>query len=86
MTFRMNPSDTTQRRSIVPMAIALMFKGGLNLMTKPQLFSSKVTVSVSSVPSPTKIRLRTSMASDIAPTKTILAEKTPANTVTAAFR
>ena len=38
MTFRMNPSDTTQRRSIVPMAIALMFKGGLNLMTKPQLF------------------------------------------------
>ena len=81
MTFRMNPSDTTQRRSIVPMAIALMFKGGLNLMTKPQL-----TVSVSSVPSPTKIRLRTSMASDIAPTKTILAEKTPANTVTAAFR
>lgn len=85
MTFRMNPSDTTQRRSIVPMAIALMFKGGLNLMTKPQLFF-KVTVSVSSVPSPTKIRLRTSMASDIAPTKTILAEKTPANTVTAAFR
>ena len=38
MTFRMNPSDTTQRRSIVPMAIALMFKGGLNQMTKPQLF------------------------------------------------
>ena len=38
MTFRMNPSDTTQRRSVVPMAIALIFKGGLNLMTKPQLF------------------------------------------------
>lgn len=38
MTFRINPSDTTQRRSVVPMAIALMFKGGLNLMTKPQLF------------------------------------------------
>lgn len=38
MTFRMNPSDTTQRRSVVPMAIALMFKGGLNLMTKPQFF------------------------------------------------
>lgn len=38
MTFRMNPSDTTQRRSVVPVAIALMFKGGLNLMTKPQLF------------------------------------------------
>ena len=29
---------SAQRRSIVPMAIALMFKGGLNLMTKPQLF------------------------------------------------
>ena len=38
MTFRMNPSDTTQRRSVVPVAIALMFKGGLNVMTKPQLF------------------------------------------------
>ena len=38
LTFRMNPSDTTQRRSIVPMAIALMFEGGLNLMAKPQLF------------------------------------------------
>ena len=38
MTFRMNPSDTTQQRSVVPMAIALMFEGGLNLFTKPQLF------------------------------------------------
>ena len=28
MTFRMNPSDTTQQRSVVPMAIALMFEGG----------------------------------------------------------
>lgn len=38
MTFRLHPSDTTERRSVVPMAIALMFKGGLNLMSKPQLF------------------------------------------------
>lgn len=38
MTFRMNPSDTTQLRSVVPMAIAVLFEGGLNLMTKPQLF------------------------------------------------
>lgn len=38
LTFRMNPSDTTQRRSVVPMAIALMFEGGLNLFSKPQLF------------------------------------------------
>lgn len=38
MTFRMNPSDTTQQRSVVPMAIAFMFNGGLNLFSKPQLF------------------------------------------------
>ena len=38
MTFRMNPSDTTQLRSVVPVAIAFMFKGGLNLFSKPQLF------------------------------------------------
>lgn len=38
LTFCMNPSDTTQHRSVVPMAIALMFKGGLNLFSKPQLF------------------------------------------------
>lgn len=38
MTFRMNPSDTTQRRSVLPVAIAFMFNGGLNLMSKPQLF------------------------------------------------
>lgn len=38
LTFRMNPSDTTQRRSVVPVAIALMFEGGLNLFSKPQLF------------------------------------------------
>ena len=38
MTFRMNPSDTTQRRSIVPMAIALMFKGGLKLFFKGDRF------------------------------------------------
>lgn len=38
MTFRMNPSDTAQLRSVVPFAIALMFKGGLNIMTRPQLF------------------------------------------------
>lgn len=38
LTFRMNPSDTTQRRSVVPVAIALMFERGLNLFSKPQLF------------------------------------------------
>ncbi|MCD8292302.1 MAG: outer membrane protein assembly factor [Prevotellaceae bacterium] len=38
MTFRMNPSDTTQQRSVLPFAIAFMFKGGVNLSVKPQLF------------------------------------------------
>ncbi|MDR0938791.1 MAG: outer membrane protein assembly factor [Mediterranea sp.] len=38
MTFSMDPTDTTLRRSVVPMGIALQFKGGLNLSTKPQLF------------------------------------------------
>lgn len=39
LTFRMNPSDTTMRRSVIPMALAYMFEGGgLNLMVKPQLF------------------------------------------------
>lgn len=38
VTFRMNPSDSLQRRSVLPMAIAVMFEGGLNMMVKPQLF------------------------------------------------
>lgn len=38
MTFRMNPSDTTQLRSVVPLALAYVFKGGINVMVKPQLF------------------------------------------------
>lgn len=38
MTFRMNPEDSTQLRSVIPVAIAYMFKGGINLFTKPQLF------------------------------------------------
>lgn len=38
MTFSMHPGDSTLQRSVVPMAIAFMFKGGLNLFSKPQLF------------------------------------------------
>lgn len=38
VTFRMNPSDSLQRRSVLPMAIAVMFEGGLNMIVKPQLF------------------------------------------------
>ena len=38
MTFRMDPADTTMRRSVLPMSLAFMFNGGLNFMVKPQLF------------------------------------------------
>ena len=39
MTFRMNPKDTAQQRSVIPIAIAFMFEGGgINLFSKPQLF------------------------------------------------
>ena len=79
MTFRMNPSDTTQRRSVVPMAIALMFKGGLNLMTK-------ATASVSSELSHIKIQSKIFMASDIPLIKIMNVEKIPVNTVIAASK
>ena len=38
MTFRMNPEDTTQLRSVVPMALAIMMEGGFTISSKPQLF------------------------------------------------
>ncbi len=38
VTFRMNPSDSLQHRSVLPVGIAVMFNGGLNLSVKPQLF------------------------------------------------
>ena len=38
MTFSMAPKDTTLKRSVVPMALAFMFNGGINLFSKPQLF------------------------------------------------
>ncbi len=38
MTFRTSPSDSTLKRSVVPMAIAFMFDGGINLFSKPQIF------------------------------------------------
>lgn len=85
MTFRMNPSDTTQRRSVVPMAIALMFKGGLNLMTKPQLFFKGDRFRIFGTFS-YKIQSRIFMASDIPPIKITNVEKIPVNTVIAAFK
>lgn len=41
MTFKINPGDSTQLRSVVPAAIAVMFKGGLNITSRPQLFFKK---------------------------------------------
>lgn len=38
MTFRMDPADTTMRRTVIPASLAFMFNGGLNVMVKPQLF------------------------------------------------
>ena len=38
VTFSMNPKDSTMKRSVVPASVALMFKGGLNIVVKPQLF------------------------------------------------
>ena len=38
MTFSLNPQDTTQKRSVVPIALAFMFDGGINIFSKPQLF------------------------------------------------
>ena len=37
-TFRMDAKDTTMRRSIIPASLAVMLKGGVSLMVKPQLF------------------------------------------------
>ncbi len=41
ITFRMNPSDTAQMRSVVPLAFAVMFKGGFNIVVRLQLFFKK---------------------------------------------
>ena len=38
VTFRMNPKDTTMRRSVIPASIAVMSSGSLNIVVKPQLF------------------------------------------------
>ncbi|MCD8081097.1 MAG: BamA/TamA family outer membrane protein [Bacteroides sp.] len=37
-TFRINPEDKDQMRSVVPIGMAVMFKGGFNVTSRPQLF------------------------------------------------
>lgn len=38
MTFSLAPSVEGQQRSVVPIAMAVMFNGGVNIVTRPQLF------------------------------------------------
>ncbi len=38
MTFSMHPKDSSLQRSVVPINIAFIFNGGINLFSKPQLF------------------------------------------------
>ncbi|QZT36849.1 BamA/TamA family outer membrane protein [Halosquirtibacter xylanolyticus] len=37
-TFQMNMQDTISKRSVVPVAFAFLFEGGVNLLVRPQLF------------------------------------------------
>lgn len=81
MTFRMNPSDTTQLRSVVPVAIAFLFNGGINLFSKPQLFL-KVTVSASSENLLIKTRKIISTVWATVQTRIMFVATVPANTAT----
>ena len=38
MTFSMNPKDSVLQRSVIPINLAFIFDGGINLFSKPQLF------------------------------------------------
>ena len=38
LTFRTTPKDTTLNRSVIPMSLAILFKGGVSIVSKPQLF------------------------------------------------
>ena len=38
MTFSVDPSNPDQQRSVLPVGIAFMFRGGINLFSKPQIF------------------------------------------------
>lgn len=85
VTFRMNPSDTLQKRSVLPMAVAVMFEGGLNLMVKPQLFSKMIN-SVFLENSLTRIHWRIFMVSAMLPISIMSAVTLPVNIVIAVSR
>ena len=38
VTFRMDAENKMQQRSVIPMSLAIMLKGGVSIMSKPQLF------------------------------------------------
>lgn len=38
MTFSTAPEDSTLKRSVIPASLAFMFNGGINIVSKPQLF------------------------------------------------
>ena len=75
MTFRMNPSDTTQLRSVVPVAIAFLFNGGLNSFLK-------VTASASSENLLIKTRKIISTVWATVQTRIMFVATAPANTAT----
>ena len=85
MTFRMNPKDTTMRRSVIPASVAFMINGGLNLVVKPQLFFKNDRFRIFGTFS-YKIQSKIFMASDIPLIKIMNVEKIPASTVIAAFK
>lgn len=85
VTFRMNPSDTLQKRSVLPMAVAVMFEGGLNLMVKPQLFFKMIN-SVFLENSLTRIHWRIFMVSAMLPISIMSAVTLPVNIVIAVSR
>ena len=85
MTFRMNPKDTTMRRSVIPASVAFMFNGGLNLVVKPQLFFKNDRFRIFGQLH-SRIPRKTSMGWDTIPTRTMYEAIRPASIATAAYR
>lgn len=70
-TFRMDKSDLELPRSVVPLAIAFMTKGGVKVVSKPQLFFLRTTVSASSGNFSMRIIPTISMVWAMSPTETM---------------
>lgn len=85
MTFSLNPQDTTLKRSVVPIALAFMFDGGINIFSKPQLFFKHDRFRLFGKFS-YKTRWKIITISAIRPTETTFEATQPANTDTAAYK